>query len=152
MIVLCDFPNVFYIARQAVKLGNVSLKRQQTGEVPPSRVWGRAGHAREAEDIGAHCRGRGRFLLHGMREGSDRRCRRGWGITQGDWKAPIWFGRTHTHTRVRCEDRTRQVAPLKRERLAHLEPLCVKSCLCIAWHACAMLQVKHHFACVCMCW
>ena len=36
---------------QAVKLGNTSLKPQQTGEAPPSRVWGWAGHAPEAEEI-----------------------------------------------------------------------------------------------------
>ena len=34
--------------------------------------------------------------------------------------------RQNTHTPGRCEDRTRQVAPLRRGRLGHLEPSCGK--------------------------
>ena len=42
--------------------------------------------------------------------------------------------RENTHTRGRCEDRMRQVEPLKRGRLGHFELSCGK------------LQVKRHFA------
>ena len=54
--------------------------------------------------------------------------------TGGLWKAPVWLGRTHT--RGRCEDRMRQVAPL-RGKLGHLE------------RSFGKLLEKRHFACVC---
>ena len=92
-----------------MKLGNASLKQQQAGEAPPSRVWGRAGHAPETKDMVHIAEGVGGS--YGMERESDviEGAGGAWHIAQrGLWKALVRFGRTRT--RGRCEDRMRKVS------------------------------------------
>ena len=75
--------------------------------------------------------------------------------TCGLWKASVWIeweiGRAHTQGR--CEECTRQVAPLERGRLAHFEPSCGKLLAgCLVYVCPTTREVTAPFAHVCTCW
>ena len=72
--------------------------------------------------------------------------------TFGLWKASVWIEREidRAHTRGRCEERMRQVVPLRRGRLAHFEPSCGKLLAdCLAYVCPATREVMAPCARVC---